>query len=100
MTRVVRALSAEVRNGTLQLDEIDEQTVNDRLDTAGLPDVDLMIRTGGDMRVSNFLLWQLSYAELWITETCWPEFTKLEFLEAIRDFRSRQRRFGGLNVNE
>ncbi len=100
ITQVVRDVAAEVRDGTLQLDAIDEQTVNERLYTGGLPEVDLMIRTGGDMRVSNFLLWQLSYAELWITETCWPEFTRRDFLEAIRDFSSRQRRFGGLNVNE
>ena len=100
ITKVVRDVAAEVRRGTLQIDEINEQTVNDRLYTVGLPEVDLMIRTGGDMRVSNFLLWQLSYAELWITEKCWPEFTKRDFLGAIRDFCSRQRRFGGLNVNE
>ena len=67
---------------------------------AKLPEVDLMIRTGGDMRVSNFLLWQISYSEIWITEKCWPEFTREDFLNAICEFNSRQRRFGGLNVNE
>jgi undecaprenyl diphosphate synthase len=100
IAKVVREVAAKVRDGTLQLETINEQTVNDHLYTAGLPEVDLMIRTGGDMRVSNFLLWQLSYAELWITETCWPEFTRRDFLDAIGDFSSRQRRFGGLNVNE
>lgn len=100
ITRVVRELSKEVASGQLDVDHICEQTVADRLYTAGLPEVDLMIRTGGDMRVSNFLLWQLSYAELWVTEKCWPEFTQTDFVGAIRDFASRQRRFGGLNVNE
>jgi undecaprenyl diphosphate synthase len=100
ITKVVRDVAAEVNSGTLGLHEINEQTIDDRLYTAGLPEVDLMIRTGGDMRVSNFLLWQLSYAELWITEKCWPEFTRDDFFGAIRDFSSRQRRFGGLNVNE
>lgn len=100
ITRVVRDVSREVAAGELDIDQIDEATITDRLYTAGLPEVDLMIRTGGDMRVSNFLLWQLSYAELWITEKCWPEFTREDFLGAIRVFTSRQRRFGGLNVNE
>jgi undecaprenyl diphosphate synthase len=100
ITKVVREIAAEVAAGSLKIDEICEQSVTDRLYTANLPEVDLMIRTGGDMRVSNFLLWQLSYAELWITEKCWPEFTRGDFFGAIRDFSSRQRRFGGLNVNE
>jgi undecaprenyl diphosphate synthase len=59
-----------------------------------------MIRTGGDMRVSNFLLWQISYAEFWMTDKCWPEFAKQDFISAIQDFSTRQRRFGGLEVNE
>jgi undecaprenyl diphosphate synthase len=100
ITHAVRAICGEVQSGQLAIEAIGEQTVSQRLYTAGLPEVDLMIRTGGDMRVSNFLLWQLSYAELWVTERCWPEFTRDDFLGAIRDFGSRQRRFGGLNVNE
>lgn len=100
ITKVVRDVSRDAVAGMIEIDQIDERAITDRLYTAGLPEVDLMIRTGGDMRVSNFLLWQLSYAELWITEKCWPEFTKEDFLGAIRDFTSRQRRFGGLNVNE
>jgi undecaprenyl diphosphate synthase len=100
ITMVARKLSKEVADGKLSPQEITEQLVTDRLYTAGLPEVDLMIRTGGDMRVSNFLLWQLSYAELWITDKCWPAFTRDDFLGAIREFTSRQRRFGGLNVNE
>ena len=100
ITKVVRDVARDVVAARIDINEIDESSVTDRLYTAGLPEVDLMIRTGGDMRVSNFLLWQLSYAELWITEKCWPEFTRDDFLGAIRDFTSRQRRFGGLNVNE
>ncbi len=95
-----RAMAVDVAGGKLKPDEITEETFAARLYTDGLPEIDLMIRTGGDMRVSNFLLWQLSYAELWVTETCWPEFTRADFLNAIRQFKRRQRRFGGLNVNE
>jgi undecaprenyl diphosphate synthase len=100
IARAARQLAREALQGTMTLDQINEETVADRLYTTGLPEVDLMIRTGGDMRISNFLLWQLSYAELWMTEKCWPEFSQDDFLGAIRDFTSRQRRFGGLNVNE
>lgn len=100
LVRAARMLAQEVADGSLSAGEITEQSIADRLFTAGLPEVDLMIRTGGDMRVSNFLLWQLSYSELWVTETCWPEFSRLDYIESIREFASRQRRFGGLNVNE
>ena len=100
ITKVAQDIASDVAEGTLDPKDVDEDTINERLYTAELPEVDLMIRTGGDMRVSNFLLWQLSYAELWITEKCWPEFTRQDFLHAIREFNSRQRRFGGLNVNE
>lgn len=100
ITKVVRDVARDVASGIVNIEQIDEDAVASRLYTSGLPEVDLMIRTGGDMRVSNFLLWQLSYAELWITEKCWPEFEKQDFFEAIREFASRQRRFGGLNVNE
>jgi undecaprenyl diphosphate synthase len=100
IARAARQLAREALQGTMTLDQINEETVADRLYTTGLPEVDLMIRTGGDMRISNFLLWQLSYAELWMTEKCWPEFSQDDFLGAIREFTSRQRRFGGLNVNE
>jgi undecaprenyl diphosphate synthase len=100
ITRAVREISREVAAGKVAEADISEALVNNRLYTVGLPDVDLMIRTGGDMRVSNFLLWQLSYAELWFTEKCWPEFCREDFIAAIGDFASRQRRFGGLGVNE
>ena len=100
ITQAIREITRDVVAGKLNADSISEELVTSRLYTAGLPDVDLMIRTGGDMRVSNFLLWQLSYAELWVTETCWPEFSREDYIRAIRDFASRQRRFGGLGVNE
>ena len=100
ITKVVRELSEEVASGNLKSSEICEETVASRLYTNELPEVDLMIRTGGDMRISDFLLWQISYAELWITETCWPEYQQEDFFEAIREFTRRQRRFGGLSVNE
>nr|WP_261343462.1 polyprenyl diphosphate synthase [Rubripirellula lacrimiformis] len=100
ITMVARELADEVAAGKLTSAEINEDTFASRLYTKGLPEIDLMIRTGGDMRVSNFLLWQISYAELWVTETCWPEFSRADFLDSIRQFKTRQRRFGGLNVNE
>ncbi len=77
-------------------DEIDEETISRHLYTAGMPDPDLLIRTAGEMRVSNFLLWQISYAEIWVTEHCWPEFRESDLHQAIRDFAARDRRFGGL----
>ena len=80
---------------------VDEEMISQHLYTAGLPDPDLLIRTSGEMRVSNFLLWQIAYAELYITETLWPDFGRTDLLKAILDFQKRDRRFGGLNpVNE
>jgi undecaprenyl diphosphate synthase len=93
----MRAIAAEVKAGELQPENIDEDTIESHLYTAGIPDPDLMIRTAGEMRISNFLLWQLSYSELWVTEKFWPEFDEELFHEAIRDYASRDRRFGGLN---
>ncbi|MCA9137778.1 MAG: di-trans,poly-cis-decaprenylcistransferase, partial [Planctomycetales bacterium] len=93
-----RAICKDVIAGRMDVSQIDEETITNKLYTAGLPDVDLMIRTGGEMRVSNFLLWQLSYAELWVTETCWPDFSRAEFESALESFVSRDRRFGGLSV--
>jgi len=75
---------------------IDEQTVTDHLYTAGLPDPDLLIRTSGEMRVSNFLLWQIAYAEIYVTNTLWPDFTRAELLNAFVEFQKRERRYGGL----
>jgi undecaprenyl diphosphate synthase len=92
----VRAIAQRVRRGELLVDQIEERTIADALYTAGMPDPDLLIRTAGEMRVSNYLLWQISYAELWVTPKCWPDFDAALFHQALRDFGSRERRFGGL----
>jgi undecaprenyl diphosphate synthase len=94
----VRAIAAKVQRGDLAPDAIDEQTIAAHLYSAGMPDPDLLIRTAGEMRISNFLLWQISYAELWVTERCWPEFEIADFHQAIRDFAARDRRFGGIKA--
>jgi undecaprenyl diphosphate synthase len=92
-----RALARRVKLGELDPADIDERSVSDSLSTAGLPDPDLLIRTAGEMRVSNFLLWEISYAELHVTPTLWPDFDADALFSAIRDYASRNRRFGGLN---
>jgi undecaprenyl diphosphate synthase len=92
----VQALARRVRNGALDPEAIDEAVIGAALYTAGMPDPDLLIRTAGEMRVSNFLLWQISYAELWVTPRCWPEFDRDTLLQALRDYAGRERRFGGL----
>jgi undecaprenyl diphosphate synthase len=85
-----------VLEGKVKTEEIDENTFTQYLYTAGLPDPDLLIRTSGEMRISNFLLWQASYAELYFSEKYWPDFDKGELLKAIREYARRERRFGGL----
>jgi len=91
-----QSLARKVKEGTLAPEEIDENQLADALYTAGIPDPDLLIRTAGEMRLSNFLLWQLSYAELWVTEVCWPDFTEEKLREAITSFQGRTRRFGAV----
>jgi len=85
-----------VRNNGMASYQVDEQTVSDHLYTAGLPDPDLLIRTSGEMRVSNFLLWQIAYAEIYVTEVLWPDFDRKNLLAALLDFQKRERRYGGL----
>lgn len=92
----VRALAAQVQAGKLDPEQIDEEHITAALYTRGMPDPDLLIRTAGEMRISNFLLWQISYAELWVTQTCWPDFDIPHLHAALRDFAGRERRFGGL----
>jgi undecaprenyl diphosphate synthase len=92
-----RALARDVQQGVLQPDEIDEAQFAARLYTAGMSDPDLLIRTAGEMRVSNYLLWQISYAEIWVTPKGWPDFDEATLHDAIRDFAGRDRRFGGLS---
>jgi len=91
-----RRLADQVGRGELTREQIDEEAFGNALYTAGMPDPDLLVRTAGEMRVSNFLLWQISYAELWVTDRCWPEFDAQALHEALRDFARRDRRFGGL----
>jgi undecaprenyl diphosphate synthase len=92
----VRSIAAKVVSGEVPIDGISEQTITDHLSTAGSPDPDLMIRTAGEMRISNFLLWQLSYAELFVTDLFWPDFRAEHFREALKSYGARDRRFGGL----
>jgi undecaprenyl diphosphate synthase len=90
-----RSLVKKVQDGLLRAEEITEELIEQSLYTAGLPEPDLMIRTGGEFRISNFLPWQIAYAELWVTPVLWPDFNKNELYRAIVDFQKRERRFGG-----
>jgi undecaprenyl diphosphate synthase len=90
----VRSISKRVKEGELDPDDIDNALFSGELHTSGLPDVDMLIRTSGEVRVSNFLLWQIAYAELFFTDVLWPDFSGLDFLGAIRSFQERERRFG------
>jgi undecaprenyl diphosphate synthase len=92
----VRALAERVRRAELDPADIDEELVGTALYTSHMPDPDLLVRTAGEMRVSNFLLWQISYAELWVTPRCWPDFDVPTLHQALHDFANRERRFGGL----
>jgi len=96
IVEAARKLARQVRDGSLDPEAIDEERFAAALDTAGSPDPDLLIRTAGEMRVSNFLLWQISYAELWVTDTPWPEFEERHLDEALAAYAARERRFGGL----
>jgi undecaprenyl diphosphate synthase len=91
-----KSIARKAVEGKLAPDDITEELVQSHLYTAGTPDPDLVIRTAGEMRVSNFLLWQISYAEFWVTETCWPDFRKPDLIDALKNFAARDRRFGGL----
>lgn len=94
MTRAVRALATKVAAGELKAEDITEESIAGELDTAGIPDPDLMIRTSGEQRISNYLLWQLAYAEFYFTEVPWPDFTKKELEKAIEAYNKRDRRYG------
>lgn len=94
LIRGVRMIAREVREGQCAIDDIDEKLIDSHLYTAGLPDPDLLIRTGGEARLSNFLLWQASYAEIYFTDIMWPEFREQAFLQAIFEYQGRERRFG------
>ena len=99
-TRAVRRLSADVAEGKLEADSITDETINSYLDTAGLPDPDLLIRTCGEQRISNFLLWQLAYTEFYFCDKAWPDFNKKELELAIESYNTRNRKFGGLKEDK
>ncbi|MGC4002077.1 MAG: undecaprenyl diphosphate synthase family protein [Pirellulales bacterium] len=91
-----KQLAHEAAAGTLDPEAITEEDLAARLYTSGMPDPDLLIRTAGELRISNYLLWQISYAELWVTQKGWPEFDEAELHTAFRDYAARDRRYGGL----
>lgn len=94
MTHALQNIVADVQAGRVHADDVDEELVGQNLETAFMPDPDLLIRTGGELRVSNFLLWQIAYSELYFCDTYWPDFNETDLHRAIIDFQSRQRRFG------
>ena len=94
--RAVTALAEDVKKGVLEPEAVTEETISDYLDTRGLPDPDLLIRTSGEERLSNFLMWQLAYTEFYFTDVAWPEFDKAEFARAIEKYNQRDRRYGGV----
>lgn len=96
LVTAARRIAEEVKAGTLQPEEIDEQCFADHLYTAGIPDPDLLVRTSGELRLSNYLLWQLAYSEIYVTPIYWPDFSREEFCKALRAYQARERRFGGV----
>jgi len=94
IAQAAKKLASDVQQGTISLDDINEETLNEHTCLANLPTLDLLIRTGGDFRISNFLLWQAAYAELYFTDILWPDFNEKQFEEAINCFDRRERRFG------
>ncbi len=96
--RAVQIIAREAREGSIDPDSIDERQFREHLYTGHLPDPDLLIRPSGELRISNFLLWQLAYTELWFSHTLWPDFSRKEFFQAIVDYQKRDRRFGGIKL--
>ena len=96
ITEAAKAIAREVKSGQLEAEKITEETISQHLYTRDLPDPDLLIRTSGEMRISNFMLWQISYAEIHVTPVLWPDFGKEEFAAALADYARRDRRFGGI----
>ena len=100
ITRAVKRVMRDCREGKISESDMTEQVFASYLDTAGIPDPDLLIRTSGELRLSNYLLWQLAYSEIYVTDCLWPDFNKEELLEAIRQYNKRERRFGGVGKME
>ena len=94
IAEAVQGITKKIIKKEIQIEDIDEQLISDHLSTAGLPDPDLLIRTSGEMRISNFLLWQIAYSEIFVTDTYWPDFRKKEFYNAILSYQQRERRYG------
>lgn len=94
--RSIKKIAKEVKEGKLNIDDIDENVISSHLDTYGIPDPDLMIRTSGEQRLSNYLLWQLAYAEFYFTDVLWPDFDKKELEKAVKFYQTRDRRFGNI----
>ena len=96
ITTAIKEIASDYKDGKITLDDINENLVNNHLYTKGYPKLDLLIRTSGEYRISNFLLWQLAYSELYFTDVLWPDFDEKELIKAIKDYQSRDRRFGGI----
>lgn len=94
LLRMVRSIATDIREGRLDTHAVNEQLIDDRLSTRGLPDPELLIRTSGEQRISNFLLWEIAYTELWFTPVLWPDFRKQHLFQAVLDYQHRERRFG------
>ena len=94
LLRAARSIAQDVKDGRIGMHDVNEALIGDRLSTTGMPDPELMIRTSGEQRISNFLLWQVAYAEFWFTPVLWPDFRKEHFFQAVLDFQNRERRFG------
>lgn len=97
IVRMARQIANEARDGLLPPESVTDETVAGRLYTVGMKDPDLLIRTSGEMRISNFLLWQIAYTELFFTQTLWPDFSETEFIQILKDYQLRERRFGRVN---
>lgn len=96
ITRAVRHMMVDAKNGVLAPEDVTEQTVTSYLDTADFPDPDLLIRTSGELRLSNYLIWQCAYTEIYVTDVLWPDFSKEELERAVAAYNKRDRRFGGV----
>ena len=98
LTRATQSIARDVKQGTLQPEDITEELMNQRLETAFMPDPELLIRTGGELRISNYMLWQIAYSELYFCDTYWPDFNEVDLHQAIASYQARQRRFGKTGV--
>lgn len=100
ITMAIRAMARAVRDGVIEIDSITPEKVGEYLYTAGMPDPELLIRTSGEFRISNFLLWQIAYSEIFVTPTLWPDFTREEFIGILKDYQGRERRFGRVDFQK